>query len=177
MNTAFFLGQNTENINGNFIMEQVESKTNVAEELIQLVTFKMGKAEFGVDIYRVQEINKMMELTKVPNTPPFVEGVVNLRGRIIPVLCLGTRIGLEPKDHDSNTRIIVVEIEDKTIGFIVDEVKEVLRIPKDITETPPDIVSGIDSDYITAIAKLEDRLLILLDLKNILSRNEMGEII
>jgi purine-binding chemotaxis protein CheW len=157
-------------------VEQDESKSNVAEELLQLVTFKMGKAEFGIDIYRVQEINKMMELTKVPNTPPFVEGVVNLRGRIIPVLCLGTRIGLEPKEHDSNTRIIVVELDDKTIGFIVDEVKEVLRIQKDITETPPDIVSGVDTDYITAIAKLEDRLLILLDLKNVFSNNAISEI-
>jgi purine-binding chemotaxis protein CheW len=158
-------------------VEQVETKSNVTVELLQLVTFKMGTVEFGVDIYQVQEINKMMELTKVPNTPSFVEGVVNLRGRIIPVLCLGTRISLEPKEHDSKTRIIVIELDDKTIGFIVDEVKEVLRIPKDITETPPDIVSGVDSDYITAIAKLEDRLLILLDLKNIFSNNEKVEIL
>lgn len=152
-------------------MENSET-TIVTEELLQLVSFKIGDAEFGVDILKVQEINKMMELTVVPNTPPFVEGVVNLRGRIIPVLNLRARLGLDVKEYDAETRIIVVEMEDKTIGFIVDEVNEVLRIPKSITEPPPQIVSGVESDYITAIGKLEDRLLILLDLTKILSTEE-----
>ncbi len=153
-------------------MEAEISPTIILEELLQLVSFKIGSAEFGVDILRVQEINKMMELTVVPNTPHFVEGVVNLRGRIIPVLSLRTRLGLEVKKYDSDTRIIVVDVDDKTIGFIVDEVKEVLRIPKSITELPPDIVAGVGSDYVTAIAKLEDRLLILLDLTRVLSTSE-----
>jgi purine-binding chemotaxis protein CheW len=157
-------------------MEKEENTTIITEELLQLVSFKIGDAEFGVDILRVQEINKMMELTVVPNTPPFVEGVVNLRGRIIPVLNLRARLGLEVKEYDSETRIIVVELIDKTIGFIVDEVKEVLRIPKSITEQPPEIVSGVDSEYITAIGKLEDRLLILLDLTKILSNDEQEEL-
>lgn len=153
-------------------MDNVENTTIVTEELLQLVSFKVGEAEFGVDILRVQEINKMMELTVVPNTPSFVEGVVNLRGRIIPVINLRSRLGLETKAYDTETRIIVVDLHDKTIGFIVDEVKEVLRIPKSITEPPPEIVSGVDSEYITAIGKLEDRLLILLDLTKVLSNNE-----
>ncbi len=151
-------------------------KTDATDELLQLVSFKVGEAEFGVDILKVQEINKMMELTIVPNTPDFVVGVVNLRGRIIPILNLRTRLGLPVKEYDLETRIIVVEMEDKTIGFIVDEVKEVLRIPKSITEPPPDIVSGIDSDYITAIGKMEDRLLILLDLAKILTSEEMNSL-
>ena len=153
-------------------MDNVEITTIVTEELLQLVSFKVGEAEFGVDILRVQEINKMMELTVVPNTPSFVEGVVNLRGRIIPVINLRSRLGLDVKKYDAETRIIVVDLHDKTIGFIVDEVKEVLRIPKSITEAPPEIVSGVDSEYITAIGKLEDRLLILLDLTKVLSNNE-----
>lgn len=153
-------------------MDNVENTTIVTEELLQLVSFKVGEAEFGVDILRVQEINKMMELTVVPNTPSFVEGVVNLRGRIIPVINLRSRLGLDVKKYDAETRIIVVDLHDKTIGFIVDEVKEVLRIPKSITEAPPEIVSGVDSEYITAIGKLEDRLLILLDLTKVLSNNE-----
>ena len=157
-------------------MENEENTTIVTEELLQLVSFKIGDAEFGVDILRVQEINKMMDLTSVPNTPSFVEGVVNLRGRIIPVLNLRSRLGLEVKEYDSETRIIVVDLYDKTLGFIVDEVKEVLRIPKSITEQPPEIVSGVDSDYITAIGKLEDRLLILLDLTKILSNAEHKEL-
>lgn len=157
-------------------MEKVENSSIITEELLQLVSFKVSDAEFGVDILRVQEINKMMELTVVPNTPTFVEGVVNLRGRIIPVINLRSRLGLEVKEYDSETRIIVVDLDDKTIGFIVDEVKEVLRIPKSITEAPPQIVSGVDSEYITAIGKLEDRLLILLDLTKILSNKENAQL-
>jgi purine-binding chemotaxis protein CheW len=157
-------------------MDNVENTTIITEELLQLVSFKVGDAEFGVDILRVQEINKMMELTVVPNTPPFVEGVVNLRGRIIPVINLRSRLGLDEKDYDTETRIIVVDLHDKTIGFIVDEVKEVLRIPKSITEPPPEIVSGVDSEYITAIGKLEDRLLILLDLTKVLSNKEHDQL-
>lgn len=156
-------------------MEQDTTNT-VTEELLQLVSFKIGDAEFGVDILKVQEINKMMELTIVPNTPSFIEGVVNLRGRIIPVINLRSRLGLEIKEYDSETRIIVVELDDKTIGFIVDQVEEVLRIPKDITEPPPEVVSGVNSEYITAIGKLEDRLLILLDLSKILSNEERKEL-
>lgn len=158
-------------------MEKEENTAIVTEELLQLVSFKIGDAEFGVDILRVQEINKMMDLTIVPNTPSFIEGVVNLRGRIIPVLNLRRKLGLNAKEYDSETRIIVVDLEDKTIGFIVDEVKEVLRIPKSITEQPPEIVAGVDADYITAIGKLEDRLLILLDLTKILSNAEKAELI
>lgn len=157
-------------------MDNVENTTIITEELLQLVSFKVGDAEFGVDILRVQEINKMMELTVVPNTPSFVEGVVNLRGRIIPVINLRSRLGLDDKEYDTETRIIVVDLHDKTIGFIVDEVKEVLRIPKSITEPPPEIVSGVDSEYITAIGKLEDRLLILLDLTKVLSNKEHDQL-
>ncbi|PID62403.1 MAG: chemotaxis protein CheW [Ignavibacteriae bacterium] len=158
-------------------METEEKTTVVTEELLKLVSFKIDEAEFGVDILRVQEINKMMELTTVPNTPAYVEGVVNLRGRIIPVLNLRARLGIPLKEYDDKTRIIVIELEDKTIGFIVDEVKEVLRIPKDITEQPPDIVSGVDSDFITAIGKLENRLLILLDLNRVLANEETGSLV
>lgn len=154
-------------------MEQVETKTNSIEEILQLVTFKLDTAEFGIDIYKVQEINKMMDLTKVPNTPSYIEGVVNLRGRIIPVFSLRQKVGLQPKENDSETRIIVIELEENTIGFIVDEVKEVLRIPKEITEAPPDIIAGINSDYTTGIAKLENRLLILLDLAKIVANSSI----
>ena len=141
----------------------------LTEELLQLVSFKIGKEEFGVDILRVQEINRMMMLTKVPNTPDYIEGVINLRGRIIPVINLRTRLGLPFKEYDENTRIIVVEVEENTVGFIVDEVNEVLRIPQSIIEPPPAIVGGVNSNFITAIAKLDNSLLILLDLNNILT--------
>ena len=144
------------------------------EELLQLVSFKIGDEEFGVDILRVQEINRMSQITKVPNTPDFLEGVINLRGRIVPVIDLRVKLGMLRKEHDKDTRIVVVELKGKTMGFIVDEVNEVLRISKDITEAPPDIISGVNAEYITSIGKLEDRLLILLDLERTLSTTEFG---
>lgn len=152
-------------------MEESKKDQN---ELLQLVSFKIGEEEFGVDILSVQEINRMSQITKVPNTPDFIEGVINLRGRIIPVIDLRVKLGMTRKEHGKNTRIVVVELKGQTIGFIVDEVSEVLRISKDITEAPPEMVGGIRSDYITSIGKLEDRLLILLDLEKILSASEFS---
>lgn len=154
-------------------MEDLHTKT-ASEELLQLVSFSIGEEEFGVDILNVQEINKMIKITKVPNAPHFVEGVINLRGRVIPVIDLRTRLNMGKIAEDKDTRIIVVEIKTKTIGFIVDAVSEVLRIPKSITETPPEIVTGINSEFISAVAKLEDRLIILIDLNKILLQNEFN---
>jgi len=145
-------------------------------DLIQLVSFKVGKEEFGVDILKVQEIIRMLKITTVPNAPDFVEGVINLRGRIIPVLDLRKRLSIKEKNHDSKTRIIVVDISGNIVGFIVDEVNEVLRIPKDVIENPPDLVSKVNSDFITSVAKLEDRIIILLDLVNLLADKEKKEL-
>jgi purine-binding chemotaxis protein CheW len=155
-------------------MSKNEETKKDQKELLQLVSFKIGDEEFGVDILSVQEINRMSQITKVPNTPEFIEGVINLRGRIIPVIDLRVKLGMVRKEHSKNTRIVVVELKGQTIGFIVDEVSEVLRIPKDITEAPPDMVGGVNADYITSIGKLEDRLLILLDLEKILSTSEFN---
>ncbi|MFZ0453370.1 MAG: chemotaxis protein CheW [Ignavibacteriaceae bacterium] len=152
-----------------------EIKTETAE-LLQLVTFNIGKEEFGVDILHVQEINRMTHITKVPNAPHFVEGVINLRGRVIPVIDLRLKLKIEKKEYDKNTRIIVVEVDNKTIGFIVDSVNEVLRIPANLTEAPPDMVSGIESEFIKSVGKLEDRLLILIDIQKIILNNEMQKI-
>jgi purine-binding chemotaxis protein CheW len=151
-------------------MSNVQEQKKDKLDLLQLVSFKIGNEEFGVDILNVQEINRMTQITKVPNSPEFVEGVINLRGRIIPVIDLRSRIGIIKKDADKNTRIVVIEIQEKIIGFIVDAVKEVLRIPADITEAPPELVNGIDSEFIKAVGKLDDRLLILLDLEKIISK-------
>lgn len=147
--------------------EEIEN-TVVEEELLQLVTFCLGEEEFGFDIFKVKEINKMMEMTKVPNSPPSVKGVINLRGTVTPVIDMRDKLGMNEKEFDKDTRIIVVESDDKNIGFIVDEVREVLRINHNIIEPPPEMVSGINSEYITNIAKLDDRLLILIDIEKIL---------
>jgi len=157
-------------------VETLQNTKQDYDELLQLVSFYLGKEEYGVDILKVKEINKMMQLTKVPNAPYYVEGVINLRGKIIPVVDLRTKLGMSRKENDKNTRIIVVEVEEKTLGFIVDEVSEVLRIPKSVTEAPPELVSGVDSEYITAVGKLDDRLLILLDLNKVFT-NEQKEVL
>lgn len=154
----------------------VKINKSVSSELIQLVTFKLGKEEFGVDIFKVREINKMMSITKVPNAPSFVEGVVNLRGSVTPIIDLRARLGLQVSEVTEKTGIVVAELTDTTIGLIVDEVKEVLRIPADITEPPPALVAGVHSEFITSVAKLENRLLILLDLSKILSFTEEQEL-
>ena len=143
-------------------------------DLLQLVTFDIGDEEFGVDILKVQEINRMLGITRVPRTPDFVEGVINLRGKIIPVIDLRKRFKMDGKDSDKHTRIVVVEIDQKIVGFIVDTVSEVLRISSSTVEPPPPIVAGIDSEYISGVGKLEDRLLLLLDLNKLLTDNEMN---
>jgi purine-binding chemotaxis protein CheW len=142
--------------------------------LIQLVTFSIGEEEFGVDILRVQEIIRMMDITKVPKAPDFVEGVINLRGNVIPIIDLRKRFGMEARERDKHTRTIVIEINNMIVGFIVDAVSEVLRIPSDTVEPPPPVVAGLESEYISGVGKLEDRLLILLDLDRLLSSEEVN---
>ncbi len=146
---------------------EVKTEFDTATDLLQLVTFKLGNEEFGLDIIKVKEINKMINVTSIPSAPAYIKGVINLRGNVIPVVDLRTRLTLPNKEYDQATRIIVVELEERTIGFIVDEVCEVLRIPRGITEAPPEMVGGIDSEFITAVGKLDDRLIILMDLKKL----------
>ena len=151
-------------------MEETLKKQDA--ELLQLVTFSIGEEEFGVDILSVQEIIRMMDITKVPRAPDFVEGVINLRGKVIPIIDLRRRFGLTTRDHAKHTRIIVIEINNMIVGFVVDSVSEVLRIPASTVEPPPPVVSGLESQYISGVGKLEDRLLILLDLNKLLSGEE-----
>ena len=144
------------------------------DQLLQLVTFSIGEEEFGVNILKVQEIIRTMEITKVPRAPDFVEGVINLRGKVIPIIDLRRRFGLAPRGHDKNTRIIVIEINNIIVGFVVDAVSEVLRIPASTVEPPPPVVAGVESDYVSGVGKLQDRLLIMLDLDRLLSSEEMA---
>lgn len=143
------------------------------DELLQLVTFSIGEEEFGVNILKVQEINRTMEITKVPRSPEFVEGVINLRGKVIPIIDLRRRFGLSSKPEDKDTRIIVIEINSVIVGFVVDAVSEVLRIPASTVEPPPPVVAGVESDYISGVGQLKDRLLIMLDLDRLLSTEDL----
>jgi purine-binding chemotaxis protein CheW len=151
----------------------MEKRDQSSEEVLQLVSFTLGKEEFGIDILKVQEINRTSSVTRVPNAPHFIEGVINLRGKVIPIVDLRKRFGMSSSQHDKNTRIIVVEVLSKTVGFIVDSVREVLRIPQSVVDPPPPIVAGISSDYIEGVGKMDDRLLILLNLEKALSSTEL----
>lgn len=138
------------------------------DDLLQLVTFRIGEEEFGVDILAVQEIIRLMQITMVPRAPEFIEGVINLRGKVIPVVNMRTRFNKAEHVPDSATRIVVMELGQKIVGFLVDGVSEVLRIPENTVEDPPPVVAGIGSEYIRGIGKLDNRLLILLDLDHLL---------
>jgi purine-binding chemotaxis protein CheW len=144
-------------------------------ELLQLVTFEIGDEEFGIDILKVQEIIRTMAITKVPNSPPHVEGVINLRGKVIPVIDLRCRFMMDYRQHDNQTRIIVVDLHRMVIGFVVDGVSEVLRIESSTVEPPPPVVSGIESEYIKGVGKLDNRLLILLDLDKLIPIEELTQ--
>jgi purine-binding chemotaxis protein CheW len=157
-------------------MQPDQTNTTQNGQQLQLVSFTVGEELFAVDILRVQEINRMMSLTKVPQSPPGVEGVINLRGRIIPVLDLRVQFGFPQVEQSDQTRIIVVEIAGNTIGFVVDSVREVMRITSNIVEPSPHMGGSIDSSYVSGVAKLDDQLLILLDLENLLSPESIKSI-
>jgi len=142
-------------------------------DLLQLVSFVIQNEEFGVDILKVQEIIRPMDITRVPNAPTFVEGVINLRGRIVPIVDLRARFGLPPRAQDKDTRIVVVELHEQVTGFMMDAVKEVIRVDEDVIEPPPELAIGVDTEYLKGVAKLDDRLLILLDLEEVLSDDEL----
>jgi purine-binding chemotaxis protein CheW len=138
----------------------------------QLVVFELANEHYGLDIAAVEGIIKMQAITRMPQAPSFVEGVTNLRGAVVPVLDLRKRFGLENKDETKNTRIVVVYMDSTKVGMIVDGVSEVLRVPEDAIEPPPPMVTTVNSAFIKGIAKLEGRLVILLDLSRVLSLDE-----
>jgi len=143
---------------------------------VQLVVFRLGAEEYGVPITQVQEINHLSTPTKIPRSPAFVEGVINLRGNVIPVIDLKKRFELEGTEYTEDARIVVVEISGHTVGVIVDEVSEVLRLPTSSIDPPPAIITGITAEYLRGVGKLQDRLLILLDLEKILTEREKSEL-
>lgn len=139
----------------------------LTDELIQLVSFELGGEEFGVDILKVQEINRMVEITHVPQAPHYVDGIINLRGKVIPVVDLRTKFGMESKARDKNSRIVVCDVGGEIIGTVVDAVSEVLRIPRSTVEDPPAIVRSRGQEYINGVVKLEGRLLLYLDISKL----------
>jgi purine-binding chemotaxis protein CheW len=145
-------------------------------DTIQVVSFKLGSEEYGVDIAQVQEINRMVAVTHVPRAPQFMEGVINLRGQLIPIIDLRARFGMPRTEHTKNTRIVVTEIGTKRVGMVVDSVSEVLRLDVAQIEPAPEMITGVDTEYIRGVGKIEDRLIILLDLAKIITGSEKREL-
>jgi len=157
--------------------QQARRHSPEADASVQMISFSIGTERFGVDILVVQEIIMMSTITEIPNAPDFVEGVINLRGNIIPVLDLRKRLRLrnQPRleSYKATTRILVVEIDSNITGFIVDAVAKVITVPASKIQPPPDIiVAGVQSQYISGVSHLDDHILILLDFRKILSMEE-----
>lgn len=151
-------------------------KTDDSRET-QFVVFDMGEEEFGVEISQVREIIKMTEVTKIPNTPDFVDGVINLRGQITAVMDLRRMLNMGLEDaYDDKTRIVIVELPNISVGMVVDAVSEVLSLQRDEIDINPTAVSDVGTECIRGVGKLENRLLILLDLDKLLSHEEIAKL-
>ena len=141
-----------------------------APSVLKVIAFQLGDNEYALPIHQVQSIERLMPITRVPKTVPFIKGVINLRGVVTPIIDLRTRFGLPEKEFDDGTRIIVATLNETEVGLIVDGANDVLDISEEIIEPQPEMVGEIEADYITGVAKLEKRLLILLSLEKILEK-------
>jgi len=145
----------------------MEENTLVNSE-IQLVVFKLGRENYGVSILQVQEIKRMTDITRVPHAPEYIKGVINLRGSVLPVIDLKKCLELPPNDDTDSTRIVIVKVEEILFGVIVDAVSEVAPIDSSSIEPPTSVVSGVNNQYLSGVGKLEDRLIIMLNLEKII---------
>ncbi|MCA1294203.1 chemotaxis protein CheW [Paenibacillus sp. alder61] len=143
-------------------------------EELKVIVFKLGHEEYGIDVDKVQTIERMMPITRVPKTFSFVKGVINLRGVVIPVIDLRGRFGLPEAEYTDQTRIIIVAANEMEVGFIVDSANDVIDLNTDSIDTPPDVVGGVKAKYLQGVARLSDeRLLVMLNLSEVLNRSEI----
>lgn len=150
------------------------SNTTGHDEQVQLVSFKLAGEEYGVEVLAVREIIRMPVITRMPNTPPYVEGVINLRGKVIPIISMRTRFSLPEAENNIQTRIMVIDVAGTLTGFVVDAVSEVIRIHGSDIQPPPAMVAagGIGQEFITGVFNHEERLLIILDVNRMFSDDE-----
>lgn len=148
---------------------------DLKHELIQLVSFSLGPEEYAVEVLKVREIIRMTTITHIPNTPASVEGIINLRGKVIPIVSLRNRFGMTSSDYDHHTRIMVMDIAGKLMGFIVDGVSEVIRISNGEIQPPPSMVAGgVDQDFICGVIQHANQLLLMLQLDRMFSSEEQS---
>jgi purine-binding chemotaxis protein CheW len=148
-------------------------KDEIKRETLQVVSFRLGRESFGVDILKIREIVRIQKVAKVPQTPEYVEGMINLRGNVIPILNLRKRFGLEEVERDPQTRIIVFGVGEKTIGVVVDRVDKVLRLPLDQIELPPAVGGTRVREYVTGVGKTGNDLILILEIEKVLTDAEM----
>jgi purine-binding chemotaxis protein CheW len=155
---------------------KVEGKGGGHDELIQLVSFLVAGEEYGVEVLRVREIIRMPGITRMPNTPAHVEGIINLRGQVIPIISMRKRFGISDSEHGSRTRIIVMDVGGGLNGFIVDAVSEVIRIHASEIQPPPAVVSGgMGQEFITGVINHAERLLVVMDIDRMFSDEEHAQ--
>lgn len=142
----------------------------------QFVVFKLDEEEYGIDIMNVKEIGTYQEPVKVPNCPNFIEGIVNYRGDVIPIVNLKKRFNLNELNINKNTRLIIINVSDKQVGFVVDEASQTVILNEEDIEKTPDIITSVDSEYITGVGKKEDRLILLINLEKVLTEVEKKKI-
>lgn len=143
---------------------------------VQIVVFKLDKEEYAVSILQVQEIKRMTDITRVPHTPDYIKGVINLRGSVLPVIDLKKRLNLKLADCNDNTRIIIVKVDDLSVGIIVDAVSEVLTINKESIEPAQSVVGGVSTEYLSGVGKLDNRLIILLNLAALIGLGQEAKV-
>ena len=157
-------------------MEKVNSSSSNVNHL-QCVTFLIGNETYGVDVMQAKEIMYLMEITEVPNTLPFMKGVIDLRGLIVPLIDTRIKFKLEPEVYNEDTVIVILELKDRLIGIIVDSVSDVLSIPNDEIQEPEHFSNEIENDYVSGIAKIDEKLIIILDVNKIFSKEELHKMI
>ncbi|WP_411346128.1 chemotaxis protein CheW [Paenibacillus sp. WLX1005] len=144
---------------------------------LKVIVFKLAKEEYGIEVDKVQTIERMLPITRVPKTLDFVKGVINLRGVVIPVIDLRGRFNLPGAEYSDQTRIIIVEVDKMQVGFIVDSANDVVDIKRSSIEKPPEVVGGVKARYLDGVAKLdEERLLIMLNLAEVLNKTEVVQL-
>lgn len=153
------------------LREEIEAEE---VERDQYLVFMIGSQEFGIQAMHVQEISRILDTTSVPNSPPYIEGIMNLRGRLSSVINFRKKFGFIPKEHDEDTRFIIVEHKNFPIGILVDAVEEVIRISDDVLQKLPEATSSlITEEFITNVGMMDKRLIILLDIVKILDNTEL----
>lgn len=143
-------------------------------EELKVIVFSLAHEQYGVEVEKVKTIERMQPLTRVPKTPAFVKGVINLRGVVVPIIDLRGRFGLPEAEYTDNSRIVIVAVKDLEVGMIVDSANDVVDVDSDAVEQPPEIVGGIRAKYLRGLAKLADgKLLVLLNLEEVLNKSEI----